>query len=326
MPHLFIPLDQQPHGEFFQELASYVEHEGDHFRYNYLLLGMRFAAIQGSQSDHLIQKGIRLSYDPEEVANLCKELNAQKQRGNSPCLYLYNHRASRRKLIIAEAIEILHTEGEIPPPDKWVSDMWGPGPQVYGTRWCHSIIGSSGGQNLVYSNLWFRIETLVPIVDRNIPAEMSNLVYANDSVAPAGSHFTLSNSIKCPVLVEQKDFRDYFDRIDIEEFISPRDESLPLSLHYKKGHEGTKYGAPVDNFLRRLWSKVPFITSIRVYAEQRDQQADSYSAEVGRIDVIKGRKAFKSGKKNHTLLFRVFTTCTTEQQQERLLRHLRWNF
>lgn len=301
MPHVFIRLMLKADADCFQKLSAGIQRHGDISRYGYLVpwgtpYGQMLANKQGKLTEHRIRRPLGL----HEAQPMSDVLNSQIAANGTVYLFAYHPEASKWKLVVANVVEASFTGGDLQP--------------------------ASTREGETRCDLHFQLNAFTRVADRHLHQVVSNLVYADGTGVNYGKDISLADLDAFPVLVDEKIPANHFDPPAPLKVIPARNASVTPGLHYKRGQLGNKYGEQILNFFQRIIDKVPPVTRIQVYAEMKNKQTDFFSADVASFDVIRGGKGFKSGNKNSTLMFMIYTTCRNVEEQDLLVRHLQDNF
>jgi len=301
MPHVFVRLMLKKDAEEFQRLSARIHRHGDILRYGYRVpWGTPYAQMLTNKEGRLTEQRIRPPLSVQEVQPVCDVLNAQLAAQRPVYLFAYHPEANKWKLVVANVEEASVTAGE-----------WQPTTTKEGSTLC---------------DLHFRLNAFTRVADRYLPRVVSNLIYADEAHRNYGNDLSLPDLGPFPIIVDEKIPAKHFDPPDALQVIPARNVSSTPEIHYKRGQLGNKYGKQILSFFQRIIDKVPPVTRIQVYAEMKDKQTDFFSADVASFDVIRGGRGFKSGNRNYTLMFRLYTTCCKKEEQEMLVRHLQDNF
>jgi hypothetical protein len=274
------------------------------------------------------------AYDGIKGRKVVENLNSEIRKANSVFLYLYNPLASDNRLHIANVLEAFYTSDGLPPDDEDERPACAHVPSYYFHEKLVEKCPSCKKRNpkckiRFFCNFWFKVDSFKPIGEDLLRRETElNLTYADDRIAKMGTDFSLTKGQVFPILVNQKQLRDYFRPIDISQILPVRIEK-PFDPHYKKGHKGEKYGSQLHKFLVNLWEKVRSISEIYVIGESHGTQVNyfcPYKDNVEDRSIIQGGRGFKSGKKNWTVVFLLYTTCKSRAEQELLVKYLSDHF
>lgn len=335
MPHMFLQWASKFNKDPFDQNWTIIN-KGNNYKFarGYVYWGKfnKQMDVKGVPDD--LESYYGESYGKETGVEISKDLNADILSGNPVYLYLYNPIASADKLQVANVLEVFYTDGSLPPADEDDRPACSHIPSYY---FHQKLIEKCPDCRMIKTackmkficNFWFKVDAFMTIKEDRIQWETeSNLTYAGGQVAKIGTDFSLTKGQVFPILVNQKQNRDYFKPFDVSKLLPMRQENQ-FKPHYKKGHKGEKYGHELQNFLKKLWDKVRSINKIQIVGESHGIQKSYFKPYKQKSDdwsIIEGGREFRSGKKNWTIVFLLYTTCKNSKDQSQLAGYLHQQF